>query len=114
MHKSLEIALTAIAFSISSIVSVGHHSTALAGAREHNTPIDTPLCYVQQSDGKIQDLSALCGFISPEICSVLTEDASRTEILTRFCQENPKCLLSGTCEQIPTPVVPVDPNTPLG
>jgi hypothetical protein len=91
-----------------------YSNIAFAAKPNSSSQNNVPLCYFTTSNGKVIDLSATCGFISPEICHSSLGSPERDVVLRKFCNENPKCLTNNTCGSIPAPLKPVDPNTPAG
>lgn len=61
----------------------------------------TPFCYMQTSDGKTLDLSNICGFGSPSVCSDTTNKPELAALLKDFCKKNLRCELTSTCNEIP-------------
>lgn len=65
-----------------------------------------PLCFIQTSSNKVLDLSSICGFRSPEICSIAAaEPSDKLSVTSEFCKKNQRCELTGTCDQQP-PTLP--------
>jgi hypothetical protein len=93
---------------------MGYSSITIAAKPNLAEKDYAPLCYFKQSNGRIIDLSSKCGFISPAICNSSLGNSERDAILSKFCQQNPKCLLNNTCESIPAPLKPVDNQSPAG
>jgi hypothetical protein len=73
-----------------------------------------PACYVQTKDGKIIDLTASCGFVRPAGCNSSLGSASRDAVLTDFCNQNKRCLLTNTCQETPRGINTPPPGTPVG
>lgn len=72
-----------------------------------------PLCYMQTSDGRTLDLTEMCGFISPEVCSDPNNKPELAALIKEFCKKNEKCRLTSTCNDIPQTLNrPI--NTPPG
>ena len=69
---------------------------------------DTPICYMKLENGKIKDLTRICGFIKPQACSGTLGSDSRDRVLNEFCQQNEKCLLTNTCNA--QPIAPYGPR----
>jgi hypothetical protein len=85
----------------------GTFSSAFAGQvleKKHTLPF----CYMTTTDGRLIDLTAKCGFIQPQICSGSLGSASRDRVLTEFCKQNEKCLLTNTCNA--QPIAPYGPR----
>ncbi|BAZ10284.1 hypothetical protein NIES4071_20990 [Calothrix sp. NIES-4071] len=96
------------------ITSISGYSNIALAEKNLSPQNNVPLCYYKSSDGRVIDLSSKCGFISPEICHSSLGSPERDVILSKFCQQNPKCLLNNSCGSIPAPLKPVDAETPAG
>ncbi|BAY99770.1 hypothetical protein NIES37_37530 [Tolypothrix tenuis PCC 7101] len=75
---------------------------------------DVPICYIQTSNGRIINLAAQCGYLSPDICFTSLGSPERDVVLAEFCKKNEKCLQHDTCNNTPPPLNPTDPEEPLG
>lgn len=89
-----------VALSTSSVITI-------AGAMPAE-PQNVPTCYVKLANGVVQDLTKFCGFIKPQSCSGSLGSASRDRVLTEFCKQNEKCLLTNTCNA--QPIAPYGPR----
>jgi hypothetical protein len=69
---------------------------------------NTPVCYVKLANGRVQNLTKICGFIKPQSCSTSLGSASRDRVMNAFCQQNEKCLLTNTCNI--QPIAPYGPR----
>jgi len=70
-----------------------------------------PICFAQISTNQAIDLSAICGFRSPEICNIeLGESSSKSQLLSEFCKKNQRCEQTGTCNQQPAGLPDANPN----
>ena len=96
-------------------ITLFRYSSITIVAKPNSSSQDyAPLCYFKTSDGRVIDLSSKCGFINPAICNSSLGSPERDVVLSKFCQQNPKCLLNNSCESIPAPLKPVDAQTPAG
>ena len=87
---------------IASIFLISPFSSIRAEASP--TQINTPLCFMQTKEGKIIDLSHMCGYQSPEVCQLASDDNSpKSNILRDFCQKHQKCELDKSCNDQPFP-----------
>ena len=81
--------------------------TEAALGRPLNYPVvqsldrETPFCYMQTPDGKTLDLSNICGFGSPSVCSDTNNKPELAALLKDFCKKNSRCELTSTCNEIP-------------
>ena len=110
MHKKF---VSTMAFSTSIFLvftSEIAHSTSLvkiAGTLDEVSQ-NTPICYVKLPNGDVRDLTKFCGFIKPQSCTGSLGSASRDRVLTEFCKQNEKCLLTNTCNT--QPIAPYGPR----
>ena len=76
------------------------------GIRAEASPkqVNEPLCFIQTKEGRIVDLSHLCGYQSPEVCQLVGDDNSpKSDLLRDFCQKRQKCQLDNSCNDQPFP-----------
>lgn len=79
------------------------------------TQTNDPLCFIQTKEGKVIDLSYMCGFQSPEICQLAGDDNSpKSSLLRDFCQKRQKCELDKSCNDQPFPNFVPDQMEPQG
>jgi hypothetical protein len=112
MNQFLSKALAATAISIvihsaSIPVALSASVTTIAGAMPSEVQ-NVPTCYVKLENGEVRDLTKFCGFIKPQSCSGSLGSASRDRVLTEFCKQNEKCLLTNTCNI--QPIAPYGPR----
>jgi hypothetical protein len=62
-----------------------------------------PICFIQTSDGKVRDLSSMCGYQYPDVCNLpISLDPEKTALLADFCHKNQRCTETNTCDRIPS------------
>jgi hypothetical protein len=90
-------------------------SFLIAGSQTDGQSVQaTSVCYVQQADGTVKDLTKLCGKRKPGVCHESLGSPERNKVLSDFCQRNEQCELKGTCSTVaPTPYGP-PPGTAAG
>ncbi len=88
-------------------VALSSSVITIAGTMPFETQ-NLPTCYVKLANGVVQDLTKFCGFIKPQSCSGSLGSASRDRVLTEFCKQNEKCLLTNTCNT--QPIAPYGPR----
>ena len=76
--------------------------------------IDLPACYFKTKNGKVMDLTRMCGFIRPTSCTESLGSSGRDRVLADFCRQNEKCLLTNTCNEMPRGIYAPPPGTPVG
>ena len=104
MRKILTSVFTLTLLFDSSLVLAGNQQNQIRRSENY----DIPICYHINSDGKIVNLTRICGFIKPQSCSTSLGSASRDRVLNQFCQQNEKCLLTNTCNA--QPIAPYGPR----
>jgi hypothetical protein len=98
-----------VCFALTMVACVATPDPAWSGAipstqkpvRTHPSLADPPLCYMQTVRGKLLDLTPMCGYISPVVCSQVASDPAKWALLANFCNQRQKCLLTGTCNDTP-------------
>lgn len=85
-----------------------------------------PLCFFQTKTGIVVDLTPMCGYRSPTICTIgvyseyvgvesqAEEESAKSNILTSFCKRNEKCVLTDTCDRTPDPKYIPNVDKPQG
>jgi hypothetical protein len=73
----------------------------------------TPFCYMLSTDGKMLDLSNICGFGKPDVCSDTSNKPELAALIKDFCSKNSRCSLTSTCHEIPQTFFRPSPGEPL-
>lgn len=110
MHRAIKYTIafsTSIILAFTSEIAHGRSLVTVAGTLDTTSP-NTPICYVKLPNGEVRDLTKFCGFIKPQSCSGSLGSASRDRVLTEFCKQNEKCLLTNTCNA--QPIAPYGPR----
>jgi hypothetical protein len=66
-----------------------------------NSDSNTPFCYMKTQDGRTLDLSNICGFASPAVCSDANAKPELATLLKDFCKKNQRCQITSTCNEMP-------------
>jgi hypothetical protein len=119
MNLKLNLHCNTIALVVTALVfspTTHAYQTSLGADPILITPQSThrPACYLQTRNGQIIDLTTKCGFIKPSVCGTSLGSASRDAIVADFCRQNPRCLLTNTCNTMPRGINAPRPGTPMG
>ncbi len=92
----------------------------LNSARAGNIKIPTQtadtsfLCYIKTEDGRTVDLTKMCGYISPAVCSTVNNDPAKAALVADFCKKHERCRLTNSCDQQPMPMFAPSSNLEQG
>jgi hypothetical protein len=80
------------------------HSMPIANSLTYrSSQANLPICFIQTSDGKVRDLSSMCGYQYPEVCNLpISLDPEKTVLLADFCNKNQRCTETNTCDRTPS------------
>lgn len=113
--NSLNIGLVSVTYLLmaSSATPAWSRVVFIAGQTEASNPAQIWPCYMQTAQGAVINLTDLCGFVSPTVCSQTVTDTDKQAVLSQFCQQQQKCLLNNTCNTIP-PIQQPKTDSPVG